>query len=505
MLQTAKIFQDYMVLQRDREICVWGNADAGNLVTVTIQGKTVKATADMDGRWKAVLSPLKASYRETLTVMEEKEQLTFQDVAVGEVWIGAGQSNMEFHMAYEKHFVQEKMDCQDEFLRFYDVPEIAYDGQMEQFDYGKVGIWRKSTPEDLAYFSAVGYYFAKQLRKTLDIPVAIIGCNWGGTSITVWMSRACLEKAGKTWLQDFESRIAGMNLEEYWKRQLNNEMNNRSDMLEDAFSNFVMPKTVMEEDVVAFFGGDEIWDGFDEIHAEAFPGVLFENMVKTIIPYTIQGVLWYQGESDDTDAGREIYEQLLEALISEWRGCWENPGLPFLVVQLPGFQTWIGLDNVDYATIRRKQKQVADNLPEVWLCSISDLGEEYDIHPKEKRRVGERLALLAEGHVYGETVLCDAPVAEKAVSENHRIKIRFAHAGEGLSIQGKEVEALEIRQGEKKISFRAEAAGDQIVITPAENISGKVSITFAQGKWYRVNLYNSAGIPAIPFQLETIV
>lgn len=412
---------------------------------------------------------------------------------------------MEFHMAYEKHFAQEKEECQDEYLRFYDVPEIAYDGQMEQFDYSKTGIWRKATPGDLAYFSAVGYYFAKKLRKRLDVPVAIIGCNWGGTSITAWMSRGTLEKAGKTWLQDFEKRIADIDLQEYWKRQLKNEMNNRSDMLENEFSNFVMPKTVMLEEMNAFFGADEAQGDFDEIHPEAFPGVLYEKMVKTITPYTLQGVLWYQGESDDTDVGREIYDQLLTAMISEWRKFWRNSRLPFLIVQLPGFKTWIGLDNMDYTTIRRKQKQVADTMSDVWLCSISDIGEEYDIHPKEKRLVGDRLALLAMGHVYGEDILCDAPAMSDVNSENNQIRITFAHAGEGLYIQGKKLETLEIKQDGKALPFRADTDGNQIIITLAEGINGKVSVEFAQGKWYQVNLYNSADIPAIPFRLDVVV
>lgn len=505
MLKTAEVFQDGMVLQRGKAVSVWGTSDAGKEITVTIQGKRASATADEEGRWKVILEPLTASFQENMTVNAENEQICFRDVAVGEVWLAAGQSNMEFHMAYKKHFAQEKEVCQDEFLRFYDVPEIAYDGQMEQFDYSKVGIWRKSTPEDIAYFSAVGYYFAKDLRKKLNVPVAILGCNWGGTSIVSWLSRESLENVGKPIIQDFEKQIADMDLDKYWEKQLKDDINNRATPLEDAFSNFVMPQTVMLEELDAFFGDDPSLDEIGALHPEAFPGVLYERMVKTILPYAIQGVLWYQGESDDVDGRREVYDKLLMALISEWRKFWMNSELPFLVVQLPRFKTWIGLDNFDFATIHEKQKQVADLMPDVWLCSISDIGEEYDIHPKEKRTVGNRLALLAMGHVYNENILCDPPVVTRAVFEKNQIQIVFEQAGDGLYIEGQSLEALEIRQSGEFIPFSAETDKDRLVLTLNKDIEGEFSVEFAQGKWYTVNLYNSVGIPAIPFKLELTV
>lgn len=182
MLKPAILFHDHGVLQRGKRIPVWGSADPGAPVTVTVQGQTATAVADGEGNWTAVLEPLEASLTETLTVTSADETVTFTDVAVGEVWLAGGQSNMEFHMRYDADMAEEQPGCTDGQLRFFDYPEVSYVGQIDEADYGKeYGFWRKCAPEQLERFSAVGYYFAKDLRRGLDVPVGIIGCNWGGT------------------------------------------------------------------------------------------------------------------------------------------------------------------------------------------------------------------------------------------------------------------------------------------------------------------------------------
>lgn len=181
MLQTAKIFQDRMILQRGKRICVWGQSEPETTVTVEIQGQKESTIAKENGEWSVWISKLKASEDEVMHISTETEHLQYKDVAVGEVWVAGGQSNMEFWMRYEKHKEEAMKEMPKNRLRFYDVPEISYDGQIEEFDYSRQAIWRKATNEDLEYFSAVGYYFQKELESALDVPVAIIGCNWGGT------------------------------------------------------------------------------------------------------------------------------------------------------------------------------------------------------------------------------------------------------------------------------------------------------------------------------------
>ena len=189
MLKTAAIFQDYMILQREKPIYVWGEGTPGMEVTARIQGKKGTAVVDDTGRWKVEIPALEASEKEELLITSAEESLTYNEVAVGEVWVAGGQSNMEFWMRYEKHREEEFKNCPHRNLRFFDVPEICYEGQEEEFDYSRQGIWREAvSQEELEYFSAVGYYFQKEIQKELGVPVGVIGCNWGGTITRAWMN-----------------------------------------------------------------------------------------------------------------------------------------------------------------------------------------------------------------------------------------------------------------------------------------------------------------------------
>ena len=217
MLQTAKIFQDGMILQREKEICVWGQSEPETTVTVELQGQKESTIAKENGEWSVWISKLKASEDEVMHISTETEHLQYKDVAVGEVWVAGGQSNMEFWMRYEKHKEEAMKELPKNRLRFYDVPEIAYDGQIEEFDYTSQAVWRKATSEDLEYFSAVGYYFQKSIEEAQNVPVAIIGCNWGGTVSRVWMNPETVKRVGPAWMKDYEQQIAKLDMDEYWK------------------------------------------------------------------------------------------------------------------------------------------------------------------------------------------------------------------------------------------------------------------------------------------------
>jgi sialate O-acetylesterase len=193
---------------------------------------------------------------------------------------------------------------------------------------------------------------------------------------------------------------------------------------------------------------------------------------------------------------------MLTGLIHDWRAAMQDAGLPFLVVQLPGWERWLESVNNDYMTVRECQQQVADTVDNVWLCSISDVGEQFDIHPKNKLTVGERLALLARGHVYGEAILCDAPRGISAAREGQEIKITFTGAEGGLEIRGDELAAMEVICDGKPVEFTASVDGEELVLTLAEEYSCPADVRFAKTAWYLVNLYNKAGIPAVPFTLK---
>lgn len=505
MLKAAEIFQSGMLLQQKKPVSVWGCAEAGQPVEVSVQGVTGSSAADDGGRWEVILPPLEASRGEQLCIVSGGDRLTFTDVAIGEVWIAGGQSNMEFAMRYEKHKKEVLDDCADADIRFFDVPEIAFDGQRDCFDYSRMGVWRKAGPEDLDYFSAVGYYFQTALKHNLDIPVGIVGCNWGGTVSASWMNPQTVRDTAPEWVRDYDAFREKTDWDSYIQRQRESMMNNRGNLFADPFCEFIMPGTPSPEECGAFFASLAAAGALPEFSMEDFPvqnipGVLYEHMVKTIVPFTVRGVLWYQGESDDELGHAGLYESMLTALINDWRALWGEE-LPFLIVQLPGFERWLQVENKAFDEIRDAQERVCRKAENTWLCSISDVGERFDIHPKNKKAVGERLALLARGHVYGQDILCDAPAAGDIQVDNDRIRILFTHAEDGLELKGEDVQALKVRLNGKEAAYTSEIVGNQLILTLCDPVRGTVQVDFAKEKFYLVNLYNKAGIPAIPFSL----
>lgn len=507
MLQTAAIFQDNMLLQREKQVVVWGNAISGQEVHAKIQGKEGTAMTGEDGKWMLTIPELEASENEELVIECMDEKVIYKNIAVGEVWLAGGQSNMEFWMRYEKHREEEFKSCPHRMLRFFDVPEICYEGQQDEFDYSRQGIWREaSSKEELEYFSAVGYYFQKEVQKELHVPVGIIGCNWGGTVSKAWMNPETVKKVGEAWIREYEDTIKGMDMEVYWEKQHGNPMNDRGNPFADPFGEFVLPKTPNQEEMYQFFG-NMIAEGIQEYRTmllpSSIPGRLYEYMLKTVAPYSIRGFLWYQGESDDVPGKNVLYKEMLAGLISDWRMLWEDMKLPFLIVQLPGFRKWLMNEAENqYPIIRKCQQQVADTVENAYLCSISDAGEELDIHPKNKKIVGERLALLAKNYVYRIPCLCEAPRALEAKRSGDVITVLFANAEGGLKIKGEEIQALEVFDQTGPAAFRAEVCENTIKIYLEHPSDGVIRIRFAQTPWFLVNLYNQADIPAIPFEIE---
>ena len=516
MLKVAKIFQNSMILQREKPVRVWGISAAGETVTVRIQEKMASGDADANGNWIVELEPLEASESETLVIQNKDECLELQDVAIGEVWLAGGQSNMEFQMRYEKQIHMGNIPKNNARIRFYDVAEVCFEGQKEAFDYSAQEVWRKAEAKDLDYFSAVGYYFASCLEKELNVPIGIVGCNWGGTCAHAWMKTETVETVGKPWMDDYREKIKGIDWEQYWKRQLKNPINNRGNLF-DPFSEFVISQTPTYEECKAFFK--------DVLHIDAdngpdcsvltpqqVPGCLYEHMLKTVAPFGIRGFLWYQGESDDVDGCQGLYKDMLTGLIGDWRKLWKDGGLPFLLVQLPGFGYWMWERPHHYEIIRQCQQIVGETVEQTYVASISDAGEESDIHPKNKMVVGHRLALLAQNYVYGKKVPCEAPRFKNIFRNGRQIEIVFDYTYEGLQIGSEEavlmgvseqkcdaVAALKIYALNEEIEYDAYICGDKVAITLREDVEESLRVEFAYGSWYLVNLYNSAGLPAMPF------
>lgn len=509
-LALAPIFADGMVLQRELPVRIWGVAERDAAVDVCVQGQSASAVADEQGRWSCTLTPLHASDAQTLEVRSGDERVALENVAVGEVFVAAGQSNMEFWMRYDQDADEFRPTCANPRIRFYDQPKCSYPGQTEDFDYSKVGIWRTATPEDLEYFSAVGYYFARGLEMVLDVPVGIVGCNYGGTKSSSWMAPEHARVVQPEQVAAFEEQLQGLPYEELLANgRLNKTVNDKGYATWPAWNEFFLPQVRMEEEGAAFMAS--LMEGADDdaglkpgmlTPTKDAPGALFTYMVLPIAGFATRGVLWYQGESDDENAGAQArHAEALRTVIADWRAAWQRDDLPFMVVQLPGFGKWagMGMDAQDWPTIRAGQEQVADEDERVWLCSIGDLGNKYDIHPKEKKPVGERLSLLVLRHLLGVDVPADAPRCVGAERKGPWVILHFEHVAGGLVIAGAECNALELLSDGTPVPFQAGARGDRLVLAPNEPIEGPIEVRFAQDNWYRMNLYNGAMIPAVPF------
>ena len=522
MLKLPPIFSDRMILQREKPVAVWGEAAPGAQITVSVQGVSAAAAADEAGRWRVTLAPLTASFAETLTVSDGTDTLTIDDVQVGEVWLAGGQSNMEFHMRYDADMAAEQ-DTVCENVRYFDYPEVSYVGQIDEADYrSRYAFWRKAIgKENIERFSGPGYYFAKKLNRDLGVPVGVIGCNWGGTPACAWMSEESIKAGGgQAWLDEYAEAAKGLDLDEYNKTFAANPANYQTDLLGSPMLDLIMfgvPFDQMGAKMKELGieppkrGGGMMPPAMGPRNPNR-PSGLYESMLKQLVPYSIRGFLWYQGETDG-DRHPDLYKTLFPALIADWRQLWGEE-LPFLFAQIAPLDRWGMCDGTPYAIIREAQQHTADTVPLTGMAVTGDVGMKSDIHPKKKKPVGERFALLAEHIAYGKDLLCEAPTLVEAIPAEGSLTLRFANAGEGLHLEyvtpyGEELPAgvfsgvTVIQDGVEldAAALEAKAAGDTVTLTGDVLRDVPTSVQIGRGGWYQINLYNSAGIPARPAAL----
>lgn len=254
-IQLNPIFSDHMVLQRDADIVIWGTVKEDCNITVSL-GQVSETVSAKEGKWRIVLPPMPAAEGLILVVSNGKEKLQIMDVAIGEVWVAGGQSNMEFWMRYEKHYQETLSSCDNPNIRFFDMPKLAYDGQENDFDYHNVGIWRKADKRNLEYFSAIGYYLARELEKELEVPIGVIGCNWGGTRSLAWMKEEHAREIQKEQTADFYAKLNGQSYEEFCRTAGENPMNDTGNSVWNPFNDFILPKTPSEEEIHIFTAQD---------------------------------------------------------------------------------------------------------------------------------------------------------------------------------------------------------------------------------------------------------
>ncbi len=488
-LDLPSVLSDNMVLQRDVPVRVWGWAPPGEEVTVGFAGDTATATAGQDCTWQVELPAVPANDEPAaLSVSAAGASLEVSNVLVGDVWLCSGQSNMAFAVRGSEGGQQAASEAARETgIRLFRAPNVV--SGAPQAD--AAGRWQLCSPSSVAGFSAVGYYFGRELHRHLGVPVGLIHTAWGGTPAQSWMPMPALLEApgGRERVDDSQRSL------EAWY----NEEATRQREAETAKWREAVARARAERQTPPRMPAH-----LSNPHTSAWrPCSLYNAMIHPFTPMGLRGFIWYQGESNAGEASD--YHELLSALIRSWRAAWGRGDLPFLFVQLPNFlalQTEPVEDGSSWAVLREEQVQTL-SLPATGMPIIIDVGEADDIHPRNKLDVGRRLALVARAVAYGEDLVYSGPLYEGMEKGDGRIVLRFKHVGDGLKARdGGELKGFAVAGPDGQWAWaHAEIEGDTVVVSSAD-VADPVGVRYSWANNPVGNLVNSAGLPASPFRTD---
>lgn len=495
--QAAAVFSNHMVLQRNKNIKVFGQGNDGREVTVTFRGITVKAVVK-NARWVAMLPPMEAGEGFTMSITCDNEELIFEDVAVGEVWLAGGQSNMEFELQHCIGGVEAIEKDEYPNVRFYYTQKNSY---MDErfYEMERASGWEVFGGEGTKAWSAVGYFFGKKLAKELGVPVGIIGCNWGGTSASTWLSKEALEEDVelRSYIEDSNQHILGKSLIEQ-KKEYDEYIAYQTEWDKRAAVHLAKePKLPWRR--LLELAGPNYYPGPINSYSPFRPGGLYQCMVQRIMPYTLQGFIFYQGESDDQKP--RIYQKLFTRLIRQWREDWEEDELPFLFVQLTMHRNDGEPDYKHWCLIREAQMRTYQTVKNTGIAVITDLGEFGDIHPKDKAPVGERLALQALHGTYKRIDDKDAfgPIYRSFRHKNGGMELTFDYAEQGFLVK-EDISGFELA-GVDQVYKPAKAVleGNKIFLSSSEVLEPMYS-RYCWTNYGEVTVFGSNGIPLAPFR-----
>lgn len=481
------VFSDHMVLQRDVELPVWGWADAGEEVTVRLGDAQKTATADDKGNWSLRFWTRKEGGPLTLTV-EGKNRIEIQDVLVGEVWVCSGQSNMAMSVSRSANFADEQAAADHPQIRMFTVTRKAAEEPQDRCS----GNWQVCSPDTVGGFSATAYFFGRELHQELDVPVGLINTSWGGTPVQAWTSYAVQSEKQElqSLLDDWKQRVADYEPEaakERYEKQLA-VWQEKAKKAKDAGKR--APRRPQAPT--------------DPRLNPHHPGALFNGMVAPLVPYAMRGAIWYQGESNANRYASELYGMQLQLMIKDWRRHW-NDQCPFLWVQLPNYKApqQAPVETSGWVIVQEQMlKSLA--LSNTGMAITIDVGEEKDIHPKNKQDVGKRLALWALGTTYDKPIVYSGPIYERMFKKEGQIIVRFKHTGDGLVARGEKLKGFAIAGEDKQFVFAdAKILGDAQVVVSSAEVKNPVAVRYAWASNPDCNLYNSAGLPASPFRTDT--
>ncbi|MBR1765022.1 MAG: sialate O-acetylesterase [Ruminococcus sp.] len=495
MFKIAAVFSDNMVLQRGKNVALWGESDSGSLVRVSVAGTEAEGSV-RDGKWRVTLPPMQAGGPyEAVVSLDGEEQRRFCNVMIGEVWLCGGQSNMELELQNAKDGKEELSTLTADIpVRFYYTNKV---GTVEEaIEAEKHAGWGVCDPEGSRAWSAVGYHFARKLSRELGVTVGLIGCNWGGTSATSWIDTEHIlgDKEIASYMDEYYAATEGKSLEEQ-RREYEEYQKYDKEWNEKAQEVYKTEPAIGWNELQERIGKN-LWPGPKNDLNPFSPGRMFESMLMRVCPYTLAGFLYYQGESDDHKP--QTYYTLFTKLIRLWRERWEDDRLPFIMVQLPAFKFKDDPDYKHWCLIREAQMRAFETVKNTGIAVCIDCGEFDNIHPTDKRPVGERLCLQAEKLVYGMDVAAFGPLYRNHRAEGSRMVIDLDYA-EGMCSKG-ELTAFELAGEDNEFyPASAELSGSSVILT-SDKVPAPLHARYAWSNFPEYSVFGVNGIPMAPFR-----
>jgi sialate O-acetylesterase len=484
-VRPAPIFSDGVVLQRDRPVTIWGHADPAEKIAVRFHTREAHAQADARGDWQVTLPPLEATAIGSDLIVAGTDTAICHDVLVGDVWWCSGQSNMEFAVASALDAPHEIAAA--DFPAIREIKIARHLAEAPDEDFTATG-WRAARPRDVGDFSAVGYFFARDLHRWLKVPIGIVNCTWSGTPIEPWMSAAALASdprfavVAERWRADlaayparrasYEQSLAAWRVAEAKAAGAGAE----------AHAAFLQAQRAPRPPI-----------GAPDHPYPSNPSAIFNGMVFPLRRLSFAGTLWYQGEANAVRAPE--YAALFQAHIREWRRVFARADLPFYWVQIASFEV-----ETDWPRQRAAQAS-ALALPHTGQAVTIDIGDPANLHPANKQEVGRRLALIAQAELYGRAVEYSGPTLRTAARDGATFRATFDHAA-GLTLRAGGGRTLELA-GADRVFHPAvgHIAGDALVVSTPE-VPAPVALRYAWRSAPEAALFNAAGLPAAPFRTD---
>jgi sialate O-acetylesterase len=477
-IQLPSLISDNMVLQQQTTVILWGWADPGEKITIQASWlkATIQAITTAKGEWKVSVKTIKAGGPYNIVFSSADGSVEVRNVLLGEVWLASGQSNMEFFMGKTANssytgvinYPEEIAAANYPLIRQIDVPNTTADSVRNNFH----GDWKVCSPATADTFSAVAYYFARSVHLATGFPIGIVNATWGGTPAESWTRRDVLEKDSsfKVILDRYRAQCeaypAAM---EQFKKDL-------AQWKADTSSK----KGAIPREPMGPTSGKS-------------PAKLYNGMIAPLLPYRFRGVIWYQGEGNADRAAQ--YRRLFPAMIKNWRDDFHQPALPFYFVQISPHRS-------QNAEIRDAQLYTMNTVPNTGMAVTTDNGDSLDIHPRNKKLIGERLARWPLHDLYKKTDIVESgPIYQSMQQEGKYMRIRFRYAA-GLAMHGNTLTEFTIA-GADSIFMLAQARIDgNTVLVWNDAIDKPIAVRFAWKNIPQPNFYNSAGLPASPFRTD---